>query len=114
MSLSDRESVAKEMRAAYREFDETLSEVANRLRREYKRPVLKSPDKPTCANVHLHRIVNWGRAVGYLEFLTENSIKSMISGGGGEIRTHERLPVAGFQDQCLKPLGHASNAQGGL
>ena len=29
-------------------------------------------------------------------------------GGGGEIRTHERLPVAGFQDRCLKPLGHTS------
>src|SRR5690606_8675224 len=29
-------------------------------------------------------------------------------GGGGEIRTHGRLPVAGFQDRCLKPLGHAS------
>ena len=30
------------------------------------------------------------------------------SGGSGEIRTHGQLPVAGFQDQCLKPLGHAS------
>ena len=29
-------------------------------------------------------------------------------GGGGEIRTHEGLPLAGFQDRCLKPLGHAS------
>ena len=31
-----------------------------------------------------------------------------MSGGGGEIRTHERLPVAGFQDQCNRPLCHAS------
>ncbi len=30
------------------------------------------------------------------------------NGGGGEIRTLERLPVDGFQDRCLKPLGHPS------
>ena len=30
------------------------------------------------------------------------------SGGSGEIRTHERLPVAGFQDRCNRPLCHAS------
>lgn len=29
-------------------------------------------------------------------------------GGGGEIRTHERLPVAGFQDRCNRPLCHTS------
>ena len=29
-------------------------------------------------------------------------------GGSGEIRTHERLPVAGFQDRCNRPLCHAS------
>lgn len=29
-------------------------------------------------------------------------------GGGGEIRTLERLPVDGFQDRCLQPLGHPS------
>ena len=31
-----------------------------------------------------------------------------ISGGSGEIRTHERLPFAGFQDRCNRPLCHAS------
>ena len=31
-----------------------------------------------------------------------------LSGGGGEIRTHERLPVAGFQDRCNRPLCHTS------
>ena len=32
-----------------------------------------------------------------------------ISGGWGGIRTHERLLTpAGFQDRCLKPLGHPS------
>src|SRR5690554_4573837 len=31
-----------------------------------------------------------------------------IAGGSGEIRTHEGLPLAGFQDRCLQPLGHAS------
>lgn len=30
------------------------------------------------------------------------------NGGGGEIRTLERLPVDGFQDRCLQPLGHPS------
>src|SRR5690606_3888970 len=29
-------------------------------------------------------------------------------GGGGEIRTHERLPFAGFQDRCNRPLCHTS------
>ena len=31
-------------------------------------------------------------------------------GGGGEIRTHERLPFAGFQDRCNRPLCHTSVA----
>ena len=31
-----------------------------------------------------------------------------VHGGSGEIRTHERLPVAGFQDRCNRPLCHAS------
>ena len=31
-----------------------------------------------------------------------------LNGGGGEIRTPGRFPVAGFQDRCLKPLGHPS------
>lgn len=31
------------------------------------------------------------------------------TGGGGEIRTHERLPVAGFQDRCNRPLCHTSS-----
>ena len=31
-----------------------------------------------------------------------------VAGGSGEIRTHERLPVAGFQDRCNRPLCHAS------
>src|SRR3954451_24936204 len=30
------------------------------------------------------------------------------NGGWGGIRTHGRLHVAGFQDRCLKPLGHPS------
>ena len=30
------------------------------------------------------------------------------AGGEGGIRTHEGLPLAGFQDQCLQPLGHLS------
>ncbi len=34
------------------------------------------------------------------------------SGGSGEIRTHERLPVAGFQDRCNRPLCHASGKSG--
>src|SRR5262249_44839865 len=33
------------------------------------------------------------------------------TGGRGEIRTHEGAkPPAGFQDRCLKPLGHPSIA----
>lgn len=33
---------------------------------------------------------------------------SIMNGGSGEIRTHERFPVAGFQDRCNQPLCHAS------
>ena len=33
-----------------------------------------------------------------------------MGGGGGEIRTHEGLPLAGFQDRCLQPLGHTSGS----
>jgi hypothetical protein len=34
------------------------------------------------------------------------------TGGRGEIRTHEGAkPPAGFQDRCLKPLGHPSTLQ---
>ena len=35
----------------------------------------------------------------------------VIIGGWGGIRTHEELPPAGFQDRCLKPLGHPSAAR---
>ncbi len=37
-------------------------------------------------------------------------INSMASnnGGGGEIRTLGWLPIGGFQDRCLQPLGHPS------
>ncbi len=38
----------------------------------------------------------------------KNRNTGTTSGGSGEIRTHGWLPIAGFQDQCLKPLGHAS------
>lgn len=31
------------------------------------------------------------------------------NGGSGGIRTHGTQWFAGFQDQCLKPLGHTSN-----
>ena len=34
------------------------------------------------------------------------------SGGSGEIRTHGRFPVAGFQDRCNRPLCHASLVDG--
>ena len=33
----------------------------------------------------------------------------VVAGGWGGIRTHGRLHVAGFQDRCLKPLGHPSS-----
>lgn len=33
---------------------------------------------------------------------------SDMYGGSAEIRTLGRLPVGGFQDRCLKPLGHTS------
>ena len=33
---------------------------------------------------------------------------SITTGGRGGIRTHEELPLAGFQDRCLQPLGHPS------
>src|SRR3954452_3632483 len=32
-------------------------------------------------------------------------------GGWGGIRTHGRLHVAGFEDRCLKPLGHPSTSR---
>ena len=33
----------------------------------------------------------------------------MFDGGGGEIRTHGRLPYNDFQDRRLQPLGHPSS-----
>ena len=30
------------------------------------------------------------------------------NGGEGGIRTHERVAIAGFQDQCFQPLNHLS------
>src|SRR5690554_1008542 len=36
------------------------------------------------------------------------------NGGGGEIRTHGRLPFGGFQDRCLQPLGHSSTVRRGF
>lgn len=40
----------------------------------------------------------------------DNHYKKSITynGGGGEIRTLEWFPIAGFQDRCLQPLGHSS------
>ena len=35
-------------------------------------------------------------------------MRNYLIGGGGEIRTHGHLRVAGFQDRCLKPLGNPS------
>lgn len=32
-------------------------------------------------------------------------------GGRGEIRTHDRLPDAGFQDRCIQPLCHSSASE---
>ena len=34
-----------------------------------------------------------------------------MAGGWGGIRTHEPSRVGGFQDRCLKPLGHPSKAK---
>ncbi len=34
-------------------------------------------------------------------------------GGEGGIRTHGTFPHGGFQDRCLKPLGHLSLAEEG-
>jgi hypothetical protein len=41
--------------------------------------------------------------------VNKNRVVSVIYGGRGGIRTHEGAePPAGFQDRCLKPLGHPS------
>ena len=34
----------------------------------------------------------------------------LMYGGGGEIRTLGRSPVAGFQDRCFRPLSHPSRS----
>src|SRR5574343_223856 len=39
-------------------------------------------------------------------------LMALPTGGGGEIRTHGRLPVAGFQDRCNRPLCHTSMSRG--
>ena len=36
------------------------------------------------------------------------NVRIGVGGGSGGIRTHGTFRFAGFQDQCLKPLGHAS------
>ncbi len=33
---------------------------------------------------------------------------ALLFGGNGEIRTHGRFPVVGFQDRCNRPLCHVS------
>ena len=47
---------------------------------------------------------------GYCSFYI--NLLAWESGGWGGIRTHERLPSGGFQDRCLKPLGHPSSDGG--
>src|SRR5262249_61534440 len=42
---------------------------------------------------------------------TPGTPHELTPGGRGEIRTHEGAkPPAGFQDRCLKPLGHPSTS----
>ena len=41
-------------------------------------------------------------------FWTYSDLLGMSIGGGGGIRTPGRLPVSGFQDHRLEPLGHPS------
>jgi hypothetical protein len=51
-----------------------------------------------------------GTKRGSIANFPENIEISMTFGGRGGIRTHEGAePPAGFQDRCLKPLGHPSN-----
>ena len=47
----------------------------------------------------------------HLEFLLS---ACFCYGGEGEIRTHGRINFGGFQDRCLKPLGHLSNVMPGF
>ena len=39
---------------------------------------------------------------------TVSSPPTILYGGRGGIRTHERFPFAGFQDRCFRPLSHPS------
>ena len=50
---------------------------------------------------------NRGRENTGQEAVVKRPLVGGESGWGG-IRTHGRLPYAGFQDQCLRPLGHPS------
>jgi hypothetical protein len=50
------------------------------------------------------------RQAGY-RYTTARKLFKINSSGRGEIRTHGELPHDGFQDRCLKPLGHSSNAE---
>ena len=56
--------------------------------------------------------LKWRKDQGWAKWLPNKSPsregKVMCSGGSGEIRTHEPLRVAGFQDRCNRPLCHAS------
>ena len=42
------------------------------------------------------------------KYLAMTYVVLAVNGGSGEIRTHDELPHAGFQDRCLQPLGHTS------
>jgi hypothetical protein len=54
-------------------------------------------------------MLTWVRTGGLIVKNRKAIIISMRNGGRGEIRTHEGAkPPAGFQDRCLKPLGHPS------
>src|SRR5204862_7238833 len=66
---------------------------------EYRRPVAAkslAPSTSPLTGASKDRAIGRGRAGA--------------SGGESGIRTHGRLPVAGFQDQCNRPLCHLSCA----
>ena len=57
------------------------------------------------AFMDVYRVNHGCRLKSY--FILNQCLSDDIGGRGG-IRTHEWLPIAGFQDRCLQPLGHSS------
>src|ERR1700722_11459646 len=66
-----------------------------------------TPTPRACRRTRILRAsVRGSQPLHGMGFRTCNHYSALFCCGEGEIRTHDTLPYDGFQDRCLKPLGH--------